>query len=249
MKCFIPSRGRAELMTTHEWIPEATVVVYPEELEAYQKALPVTTRIMSTSAGIDRDICSKRQWIMAQSNDDKIMMFDDDLVFAQRRADDPTKFYPATEESIKVMLETADMVMDSTAHGAIAPREGGNRITDQFMFNSRAMRALFWNKSMMRNVHIKGGVMCDFYTTLALLTRGIPNVVINGWVTNQAGSDTTGGCSLYRTPAVQTEAAIALFRAFPKYVTLTWKETKESWGGGGRVDVRVQWQKAYEDNC
>ena len=81
---------------------------------------------------------------------------------------------------------------------------------------------------------------------LQSLTRGFSNVVLNDYCQNQGGSNTSGGCSTYRTPEVHADACYHLEELFPKFVTVVDKTTKAAWGGGTRKDVRVQWKKALE---
>lgn len=248
MEIYIPTRGRARSQVTLESIPDATLVVYKEEIAEYQDANPGASFLV-VPPHVDKDIASKRRYIMARATDNKVLMFDDDLDFAQRRSDEPTKFLPCDPDSISRMLDMVDLAMDSFAHGGIAAREGGNRYTESLLYNYRAMRGIFFRRDILHQegVTIHGDVMCDFYTTLSLLTRRRPNVIINGWVTNQKGSGATGGCSVYRTPARQTKAAEALAASFPRYVKLRQVQTKDSWGGGTRTDVRVQWKRAYDE--
>jgi hypothetical protein len=63
-------------------------------------------------------------------------------------------------------------------------------------------------------------LMEDYYTILELMTRGYPTVCINQWV-QEGDTNTEGGCSLYRTPPMQQEAAEFLRDRFPAYVKLT----------------------------
>lgn len=95
-------------------------------------------------------------------------------------------------------------------------------------------------------------VMEDFHFTLSLLTRGYPNVLIHSIVWNQEGSGREGGCSSYRTAAVQAAGADGLAAAFPRFVRVTEKESKDTspaWKDFKvRKDVVVYWSKAYESS-
>ena len=72
------------------------------------------------------------------------------------------------------------------------------------------------------------------------------NVCLNEWVHNQGGSGSAGGCSTYRTPEIQAEAAHKLHEHHRPFVKVVKKTTKTAWGGGERTDVIVQWKKAYK---
>ena len=111
------------------------------------------------------------------------------------------------------------------------------------------MRVLGYNKKYLEREQITFGripVMEDFDITLQLLRRGYPNMILNHWVHNQGGSDTTGGCSTFRTPELQEKAANMLKEFHPNFVKVVEKETKTSWGGKKRTDVTVYWKKAYK---
>jgi hypothetical protein len=70
-------------------------------------------------------------------------------------------------------------------------------------------------------------------------------VVLNNWCNNQAeGSSADGGCSTYRTPELQAQAARLLAELHAPYVKVVEKETKTAWGGGTRTDVMIQWKRA-----
>jgi len=112
------------------------------------------------------------------------------------------------------------------------------------------MRVLGYRADTLENLCIKAtvaDVMNDFGVVLELLTRGYPVININWIVQNQHGSDTSGGCSTYRTSEVQTAAAQALHDRFPAFVKIVQKETKTAWGGKPRTDVIIYWKKAYAE--
>jgi hypothetical protein len=89
--------------------------------------------------------------------------------------------------------------------------------------------------------------MSDFDATLQLLCKGYANYISYEWAHNQNGSNTDGGCSVYRSKSMLAEGAKKLAALYPKYVQVVERETKGSWGGGERVDVKVFWKKAWLD--
>lgn len=174
-------------------------------------------------------------------------MLDDDLVFYKRRIDDPTKFETANSLQIEDMFFCLESALDEYAMVGVAPREGANRNTERYQFNTRLMRVLGFRLDVLSKEDIrfdKLPVMEDFCATLQLLTRGYDNLMLNNWCHNQFGSNTSGGCSSYRTPEVQRAAAEGLAAMFPEFVTVVKKTTKTAWGGGERYDVRVAWKQA-----
>ena len=146
------------------------------------------------------------------------------------------------------MIAEIDELLDVYAHGAVAPREGGNRVTDDILYNVRCLRALFYRTDVLKVYDIRFTdmeVMEDFHVALSLLRQGFKSVTINHMVQNQNGSNLPGGCSDYRSMEMQERAAHTLKERHPDFVTVVQKETKTAWGGGMRTDVRVAWKKAY----
>jgi len=88
-------------------------------------------------------------------------------------------------------------------------------------------------------------VMGDFDLNLQLLTKGYKTLTYNKLVFEQAGSNTEGGCSIYRTNEVQSRGAEALAALWPEFVSIRKKETKHSWGGQPRLDVSCRWKAAF----
>jgi len=253
---YIPSRGRVGKVHTLAYLPKeilkhTTVVCsHSDSLANYANEYRGVCNVVQASKSVDT-IGKKRDWILKQAvaaGQTHIVMLDDDLVFARRRSDDPTKFTDAGTKDMQDMFKGLAVQMRTHAHVGILAREGGNRITDALRYNMRVMRVLAYDVAVLQQLRFKferADLMCDFDATLTLLRNGFPNVVICGWVQNQSGSNLLGGCSIYRTGQRQTEAAELLAKRHPGFVKLVQKETKTAWGGGTRTDVQVAWKKAY----
>lgn len=201
---------------------------------------------------LPRGIGYTRQFIMDTHPGNNVIMMDDDLSFARRgkRTDNPLYLTPCTNEDIRAMV---NLISDHLNHGyamvGISSREGNNRKVNEWSENTRIMRVFGIHKPSF----IAAGcdftamkVMEDFDVTLTLLTHGYKNIEINTFTNNQPGSNMDGGCKEYRTLETQKEAAFALAAKYPGLVTPVEKETKGSWGGGVRTDVRIAWKKAYQ---
>lgn len=183
---------------------------------------------------------------MAGSNN--VVFMDDDLDFAVRRDDDRGKFRSATPTDIVDMLVRMDQELLSYPMVGIGSREGGNRVTEPILHNTRIMRVLGFRRSYLREHNIRFTplvVMEDFHVNLQILRSGADTSVLNNWVSNQrGGSDAPGGCSVYRIDSVQAESANLLAKMHPGFVKVVEKITKTAWGGGTRIDVVVSWKKA-----
>lgn len=189
--------------------------------------------------------------IQALAVEEKVIMLDDDLVFFRRRDDDRTKFESGTKEDFLAMFEVVSDLLDKFPHVGIASREGGNRNTDNFMFNTRIMRVLAYRADIMKNegiTYAPMALMSDFHVNLQFLRKGYDTVVVNNWCQNHGGSDTAGGCSHFRTKELLEENAHLLKSLHPEYVKVVKKETKGAWGGGARTDVTIQWKKARNES-
>jgi hypothetical protein len=260
MEIVIPTLGRAAVALQHTLrqliaanLP-VTLVVQPQEYELYNKMISRVpewsrVRIEHMPARV-KGIAATRDWIINDMyyGDHKVLMLDDDLHFAVRREDDRTKFRQPESSDIYEMVQAIDGALDAYPHVSIGSREGGNRVTEEFCYNTRMMRVLAYDRAVLRKHNIAFSVMDvmeDFHVTLSLLREGHDCLVLNNWVSNQAGgSAAKGGCSTFRTPELQAENAYRLAARHPGFVKVVKKATKTAWGGGERTDVTVSWKKA-----
>ena len=177
-------------------------------------------------------------------------MLDDDLVFATRREDEPTKFRDSTVGEVTALFNDVESRLGRYASVGLATREGGNRDIENYAYDTRLLRFLAYRTDILKKHSIRFdqiGVMEDFYVSLSLLTNGYGNCKINHMVQNQNGSGLIGGCSQYRDWKVQADAAHTLHAKFPKFVRVAKKRTKDNWcadANGERTDVTVYWKKA-----
>lgn len=254
MRIYIPSRGRAAICRTWQGLPlterdKAIMVVPITEVAAYTKqGLPATPCPV-------QGIGAVRQWICDNHNiktfGHSLLMLDDDLEFFERRPDDLTKLKQADPRSIARMLKELDKLACLYAHGGVATREGANRCTDKVTYNERCLRALYYDVTLMRKYKVRFDrvpVMEDFDVALQFLRLGMASGKLNHWAQDQPGSNTAGGCSTYRTAAVQAKGATELARLHPDFVTVVEKPAPKNggWNGEPRLDVRIAWKKAYD---
>lgn len=224
---------------------QPTLVVQAHEKEKYDW---YNGDIQVLPANITK-LAPTRDWIIHDMpGPDKVVFLDDDLHFAVRRSEDPTKFRQPTPDDIRAMFDDIDAQLDGYAHVGIGAREGGNRVTKDYVLNTRIMRVLAYRRSVLRRECITFTplvVMEDFHVNLQLLRAGYDTLVCNRWVSNQAkGSDAAGGCSTYRNAEVQHNSAALLAQKHPNFVRMMQKTTKTAWGGGSRTDVACQWKQA-----
>lgn len=253
MEIYICSHERATKQITYQSLPpsirtKTRIVIQPSQLAAYTEALPDAKFCLLVPSVTN--IAQTRDFLKNMAGQDKFVMLDDDLVFAKRRGDDPTKFLDAEPVEIEDLFEDIEHTLDEYAHVGVSGREGANRRTENKLTVTRMMRILAYRRDVLQAEGIDydspEGELEDFDVTLQLLRLGYPNCVINWMVNNQSGSNTDGGCSTYRTPDSHTRACERLAEKHHPFVKVVQKETKQAWGGGTRTDVRIQWKKAYE---
>lgn len=254
MRVYIPTYKRLNRQPTLQALSNAGVptvlAVRPEEATGAQdlSARHFNCTVLTLPPGIT-NIGQTRQFIVDQSDEDRILMMDDDLQFAVRGKREGLLLSPAEPADVYNMVDWMwETLRDETLVG-ISAREGNNRKEDSREECTRMMRAWGLRKSVFNSVGARfDNLPCieDFDVILTFLTNGYKNIVNNEYTTNQAGSNVDGGCSTYRTLEVQADAARALAAKYPGIVKAVQKETKGSWGGGVRTDVTIYWKKAYQ---
>lgn len=249
MRILIPTYGRHDRQITLWGLPqkyrEQTELIV-QEREAHLYDTVARKLVLPNSI---RDIGSTRQWITQNIPDSKVIQLDDDLVFARRRTDDPSKFRSITESDFDDMFQFIEEALEDYAHVGVAAREGGNRNVDLFTYNTRMMRVLAYRLDVLRKENIRHDRLTDvedFDANLQLLRKGYDNCVVNSFCHNQGGSGTDGGCSVYRTDESHSRNVRQLAELHAPFVKVVQKTTKTSWGGKTRDDVIIRWKAARE---
>lgn len=251
MQIFIPTYGRSKFQGTWNQLPKilqtrTVLVVQKREAKLYPN-LPILVLPEKI-----KTIAPTRQFILEyaiKKKIEKFVMLDDDLRFDIRRKDENNKFYVATESQKLTLFDKIEKALQRYAHVGVLAREGGNRVLESYKLCSRMMRILAYNTNVLKYHKIRFDrlpLMEDFDVTLQLLRRGVPNIVLCAWVQGQGGSGAKGGCSHFRTLALHNACANRLSTLHSQFVKVVEKQTKSAWGGQARLDVHVQWKKAYE---
>ncbi len=248
MQILIPTYGRKYRQTTWESLPPSIqkitkFVVQGSEFDEYWARTDYPVVVLPEWI---KTVGPTRQWII-ENFIGKVLILDDDLVFGTRRKDEPNKFLASTPMDIEFMVAAIEKKLNEVPVVGVCPREGGNRKTNPTDTNTRIIRVTGLDTRVLHQHDVRYDripVMEDFDMLLQMLKLGYENVCLNDWVHNQGGSGSKGGCSTYRTPQIQTEAANKLHELHKPFVTVVKKTTKTAWGGGERTDVVVQWKKA-----
>lgn len=255
---YVPTRGRTSLtsITLEElgkFAPDQpTFVVCPSnEVAHYQRKGHKVIECMAEGIG------PTRQWIMQHgpqlTGARGVVMLDDDIYFSKRVHPDAAVPLERVTDLKPLFQWISDQLDNGYAHGGISARQGNNHIPRPWVDCIRVNNAHFFDALMFNREDIQFDalpLMEDFFVTLSLLLRGYPNRVAYHYCWSQRGSGTKGGCSLYRTAALQAEAAEKLHSIFPDYVKVV-EKTAASGGsvfaGVARKDVNIQWLKAWAD--
>ena len=184
---------------------------------------------------------------------DKFFLMDDDLNF-YRRCPGDYKHCGTTDPEAKIrMFNILYSMLEDYAHVGVSEKLGNNRFPENYRRVTRSVRLLGYNLRLIPFNKIKFGrlvCMSDYDMTLQLLRLGLQNCVLFEYSSEQGGSNTPGGCSTYRTKEVLAQSARTLAKLHPGFVSLVTKKTKGAWfkkegGDNKRLDVRIQWRKAY----
>jgi hypothetical protein len=255
---YIPTRGRIEKQFTWDSLsPElkeiATLVCPEEEAEAHQKkGRKVFVRPINGLSAV-------RQWILENAKHRYIVMPDDDLKFYHRAKADAWNLQACNDIAINILFHRLHYNLKETyVHGGVSPRQMNNQhYPAKEIENSKNNAVLAIDRKILLQEKVRYDympLMSDYSMTLQLFMLGYPNFIITDYAWNQGGATgAKGGCSNYRTPALQGEVAEAMAARYPDVVRVEIKEPKGSWGTGQeqgewkkRKDVRIQWKKAYE---
>jgi hypothetical protein len=250
IQIYIPTLGRAERLRTWDALPpkyrESAYVVCPKaEVEQHE-----SRRVLPCDV---KGIVLKRDWILdhaARQKHEHIVMLDDDVTFQARAKDN--RLLGATMRETEQALEWLDKVLARYAHAALGVRFLDFRTMDKTKETGRAMHSLAYNVPRVRELGARfskglvwNSTMEDINMTLQLLTSGEPNIINLVYRTSPAPSNGAGGCSGWRTTAIQSESARRLAGLFPGLVRT---REKKAWKGmeEGMLDVTVYWKKALE---
>ena len=146
MRIYIPTRGRADSQVTLSFFPEelrkaVTLVVDEHEKDLYSK---YDCRIMVCDDTVT-DIATKRRFIHDNTDDNKIVMLDDDLRFYIRKSTTDWHLRYLEPEEYPALFGLLDVWLDDYAHCGVSAREGNNRVEALSVETTRYMRLLAYN--------------------------------------------------------------------------------------------------------
>jgi hypothetical protein len=249
MRIIIPTRGRTEKQLTLSFLPpelrKRTSLVCPKrEASGLFRLYPDVHEIVIEPYP-NMKIAQKREWIVQTWSDygyAKILMLDDDLRFYTRiSADDWHLQEIWGDKLIEPFQRIDDKLSPQCPHVGLGQRQGNNWLTEvgwkspakqvcTLGYYLPVVKECRWDLVELRS---------DICVTLQLLLKGFPNAIWTETVVNQE-YDAPGGCNIYRTVEMSDTEACKLAKLFPDYVSVEQRKY-------GRLEVTVQWKKAFED--
>jgi len=256
MLIYVTTYGRANRQTTFMGLPpslQAQTKLVVQQREAWKYSDRDNVIALPDSV---RDLSATRQWVVdnhdIEQHGPNLVMLDDDLKFATRRKDDPTKFLKSTREDIEQLFREIEASLVEYVHVGVHFRQAANRVTVPFKENARLICVLAYHVPTLRKHNIRFDrliLKSDFDATLQLIRLGYKNKILCDWVQDHRTSNDKGGCSAYRTVELMEECAKKLAELHHPFVKVVSRTVKgDTFGGGTRLDNLVQWKKAYESS-
>ena len=206
--------------------------------------------------GLTKGLSPIRHWLMnhyAKAGAPCVIVADDDTTFWIRiNRDDPTDWHcrrATPDETTEMLEDLAKMTGADTPMVGVSLKQGNNRYSTPVAYNQRMCGV--WTVHVPTYHALKlcfadVPSMQDFWMMLSFLTLGKRTAQICDRMHNPSTSGSAGGCSVYRTNDTQRISVGRLVARFGPFVKPKVKATKTGWFGGERLDVTVQWKKAYE---
>jgi hypothetical protein len=271
---FIPSMDRADKqITLQSFTPEvlaSTHLVVPQrQFQEYYNKVAVRYPGLTVLGCPDHInvISATRQWILEhpRNNADRFMMVDDDVMFYIRKPELRTspageKFYSlrrADPVEVQHMISVLHSHLNQYVYAGVSFRTDNWKTLEAVQHCRRQYMLYCFRKDWLLANHCRYETyttMDDFDMALQVFTKGQQSLVLYDYAIGQPGSNTKGGSTSYRTSEVIANSARALHAKFPDFVRTVLKTTKTGWkfvdkaddAPRERLDVNVQWGKAYK---
>jgi hypothetical protein len=253
MQIIIPTRGRINQQLTLRSLPDewrkCTTLVCPK-LEALRLRLLDEQVEIVVQPDANWTIAQKRKWILLEwyrAGYDKIVMFDDDLTFATRKAEGDTGLRPIAGDELGAEIQRLEEKLGPEyPHVGFGPRLMNNQMAAGWKSPSRMMYSLCYYLPIVVRECELGRIETreDMDLTLQLLRKGYPNAVWNATVNEQSQYDAPGGATDERTIARSNADAHRLAELHPGYVRV---QNKDYTTSVPRKEVVCYWARALRD--
>lgn len=247
---YIPSRGRLVKQPTYDTLVDSgfdvVIVCPPEEVRSHE------SKRRAALACPVQGIMATRQWIVDNATDRKVLMFDDDLRFAERTLANPGRFVNADARSVRTMLLRLEALLDQVPLAGLGNRGGANRVEphnipvamNKRLFDVHCLDTEWFHREGIR---YRQEFMEDFDVSLQAHLKGYPSALLTTHTKdNIGGANAGGGCSMYRTLDRQARAARQLAATWPGFVSIREVQAKSKGEWSTRIDVKVKWVEAFK---
>ena len=221
LRVFVPSKDRAETITTHQVFPEATVVVHTEEQACLYRQNPTLSSRQVVVSGVPGDtfgLTRQREWIARNLvNADEWFVFADDNIRTLTAVDEEhyavqelpvqngdARFWKATYQTECQFNRFARITTDTVVYAeSVGARLCGFALVDNPYFRGKKFRPVGYvigKLMLMKNAELTFNhtiSMEDFRNTADHLLR-FGAVVVNNFLFPVAGHYEKGGMGTYQ---------------------------------------------------
>lgn len=184
---------------------------------------------------------------------DKVCILDDDLVFSKRDrsgvGDRIITVKSSESDRLTEDFNLMEEMLDRYPLVGVHPRQMGQN-TDRYkrwVENGRIICVQGINRKLVGEVKVdQFPILADVVLNLTILARGQKNALLTTFFQDHGPCQAPGGCSIYRTPAMQEGAVRYLCDRFPEHVKhVTRKPKVAKWMGDERHEYTAQWKKLH----
>lgn len=269
----IPSRGRWESIEkgTGVWryifSSSQKVSVYVREEEC-----PQYTKVIDNHKNRDQfklvvipneyNIADKRSRITEDAKEDgieKLFIIDDDVSFSYRDNSIASKYrsqidmFRSKHGFSFLIAYLLKMTSEHYPMTGLPLRQGSNNKEYCLEKNSQIIRLACYHVPTLKKEGIRADglgqpYMSDRFVQLELLSRGYTTLSLNCFAVDDGGTGKAGGCSIDRTPKLQSRSAKAMVEHFKENIELVVK-TNGDWKGVKRYDCKIAWKKFLQSGA
>lgn len=264
---YIISRGRANKVHTMRSIPKpllehtTLVISSDDDIDEYDRHNEGVGAIIKAPKWV-KNYSDKFQFVLENGRYrncrpesefpecPKFVIIDDDIWFSKRVGDKLLKCEDIYRDMMDMWQQVYDL-LDTFPLVGVHPRQMGHLAKLPYekcgkIICIQAVNVDLFPEQFLPKVN-DFPILADVFLNCYLLSRGCPNALLTSYVQDHGSCQAPGGCSLYRTPAMQRAAVEAVVERYGPHAQAVVKRPKSAkWMGDERVDLRVQWKQLYK---
>ena len=263
---YIISRGRADKVHTmrsipHDlWTSTTIVISSDDDIDKYDKYNAEAGAIIQAPKWV-KNYSDKFQFVLENGRYrncrpdlelpecPKFVIIDDDIWFSKRVGDKLLKCEDINRDMMDMWQQVYDL-LDTFPLVGVHPRQMGHLAKLPYEKCGKIICIQAVNVDLFPGKFLPKvndfPILADVFLNCYLLSKGQPNALVTTYVQDHGSCQAPGGCSLYRTPAMQRQAVEAVVERYGPHAAAVVKRPKSAkWMGDERVDLRVQWKQLY----